>query len=86
MTVKVKSKERPRIDIKLHKPLEKEFYDVQIIFRDNKVQAWYRLNENEVMWLCEKYSPISTPLSVAIAPRFLPKSHIEKPNWESRKG
>lgn len=44
------------------------------------------LMKKKVMWLCEKYNPISTPLSIAIAPRFLPKSNIQKPNWEIRKG
>lgn len=86
MTIEIKSKKLPRIDFSLHSPPHKEFYDVQIIFRDNKVQSWCKLNEKQVIWLCEKYNPVSTPLSVEIAPRFLPKSHIENPNWEIRKG
>lgn len=86
MTIKIKSKERPRIDFSLHHPLQKEFYDIQIFFPNGKNQFWYKLNEKEVMWLCEKYNPISTPLSVAIAPRFLPKSNIEFPDWAIRKG
>ena len=86
MTLKNKSKERPRIDISLHRPFQKEFYDIQIFFSDGTNYSWSNLNEKQVMWLCEKYDPISTPLSVVLAPRFLPKNRIEKPNWEIRKG
>ena len=85
MTVKNMSKARPRIDFSLHKPPHKDFYDIQIFFSNGMNQSWAGLSEGQVMWLCEKYNPISTPLSVAIARRFLPKSNIETPDWEIRK-
>ena len=86
MTVTNMSKARPRIDFSLHKSPYKDFYDIQNFFTNGTNQSWVGLSEGQVMWLCEKYNPISTPLSIAIAPRFLPKSNIQKPNWEIRKG
>lgn len=85
MTVTKMSKRRPRIDIERHTSLDVEHYDVRIIFGNGNHQFWSKLTEEEVRTLCEKYNPISTPLSVAIAPRFLPKRNIEKPKWEVRK-
>lgn len=86
MTVTNMSKAQPQIDFSLHKAPYKDLYDIQILFPDGTNQFWSGINENKVMWLCEKYNPISTPPSIAIAPRFLPKSNIQKPNWEIRKG
>ena len=86
MTVTNMSKARPQIDFSLHKAPYKDLYDITIFFSDGTNQFWSGINEKKVMWLCEKYNPISTPLSIAIAPRFLPKSNIQKPNWEIRKG
>ncbi|WP_058212914.1 hypothetical protein [Lactococcus lactis] len=85
MTVTNMSKARPRIDFSLHKAPYKDFYDIQIFFPNGTNQSWVGLSEGQVMRLCEKYNPISTPLSIAIAPRFLPKSSIQKPNWAIRK-
>ncbi|MDT2922365.1 histidinol-phosphate/aromatic aminotransferase and cobyric acid decarboxylase [Lactococcus lactis] len=85
MTVTNMSKARPRIDFSLHKAPYKDFYDIQIFFPNGTNQSWVGLSEGQVRWLCEKYNPISTPLSIAIAPRFLPKSSIQKPNWAIRK-
>lgn len=64
------SKAQPQIDFSLHKAPYKDLYDIQILFPDGTNQFWSGINENKVMWLCEKYNPISTPLSIAIAPRF----------------
>ena len=86
MTVTNMSKAQPQIDFSLHKAQYKYLYDIQILLQKKKNQFWSGINENKVMWLCEKYNPISTPLSIAIAPRFLPKSNIQKPDWEIRKG
>lgn len=86
MTVTNMSKARPQIDFSLYKAPYKDLYDITIFFANGTNQFWSGINEKKVMLLCEKYNPISTPLSIAIAPRFLPKSNIQKPNWEIRKG
>ena len=79
------SKARSQIDFSLHKAPLKDLYDIQIFFPDGTNQFWSGINEKKVVWLCEKYNPISTPLSIAIAPRFLPKSSIQNPNWSIKR-
>ena len=86
MTVTNMSKARSQIDFSLHKASYKDLYDITIFFANGTNEFWPENKKKKVMWLCEKYNPISTPLSIAIAPRFLPKSNIQKPNWEIRKG
>ena len=85
MTVTNMSKAQPQIDFSLHKPPHKDLYDITIFFSNGTNEFWYGINEKQVMYLCEKYNPISTPLSIAIAPRFLAKRNIEKPDWIIRK-
>lgn len=76
----------PKNDISKHTALEhEESYDVQILFKNGTNQSWCGLTSGAVEWLCEKYQPYSTPLSVILAKKFLPSRRREQPHFKIRR-
>ncbi|KZK37021.1 hypothetical protein P7266_1665 [Lactococcus cremoris] len=79
----MKVENKVKIDIKRHEVTSK-LYDVVVIFTDGTRQSWTKLTEGKVTYLCEKYNPVSIPLSVGLAHKFLPKRLISTPRWSTR--